>query len=68
MELWKFEDKKVRIVLRNEKTFWGTVGDYVWEDDNEKFGCDAIYLYNNADYHDTIMINSDEIKSIEVID
>ena len=67
MELWKFEDEKVRIRCTDGDVLEGVVGDYIWEDDNEKYGCDGIFLYRNGNYDDTILVNSNEIKSIEII-
>lgn len=68
MNIWEYEGKWVRIDCQDGDVFVGKVGDYVWEDDNEEYGCDAIFLFVDGNYHDTIQINSTDIKSIEVLE
>lgn len=58
--------KKFRIVTTSGNEYIAINGDYVWEDENEDFGCDGIII-DEIDGR-LLQINSDEIKSIEVID
>ena len=53
--------------------FTGRVGDYVWEDENEDFGCDAIILDNPTrgdgyQYENPVQFNSSDIVSIKVLE
>lgn len=73
MELWKFVGKLVYIIVTDGDGFTGRVGDYVWEDENEDFGCDAIILdYPTRDdgyqYENPTQINSSDIASIKILE
>lgn len=73
MELYKFEGKYVHIIDADGEEFTGRVGDYVWEDENEDFGCDAIILDNPTrgdgyQYENPVQFNSSDIVSIKVLE
>lgn len=66
------EGKRVRIVDVDGEIFEGVVGDYIYSEDNEPEGVDAIVLdyptrNDGYKYQDLIRFNADEIKSIEII-
>lgn len=72
MELKKYYNKKVRLTDIGGIKYEGRVGDYVWPDDNEPEGIEAIILdYPVRDdgykYQNPIQFNAPEIKSLEVI-
>lgn len=72
MELWKFEGKKVKLTSKTGKIFEGVVGDYIYPEDNEPEGMDAVVLdypirNDGYQYQNPVQFNADEIQSIEII-
>lgn len=73
MELYKFLGKRICLIKDDGKEFIGHVGDYVWEDENEDFGCDAIILDNPTrddgyQYGNPVQFNSSDIASIKILE
>lgn len=65
MELWKFLDKKVKIIDHRNFTFVGVISDYIDPKDNED-GLESIVM-DSPDYKYPQEFNETLIKSIEVL-
>ncbi len=73
MDLCKLEGKYVCIIDTDGEEFTGRVGDYIWEDENEDFGCDAIILDyptrgDGYQYENPVQINASDIASIKILE
>lgn len=73
MDIYKFIGKKVLLTDTDGNQFIGRVGDYVWEDENEEFGCDAIIMdyptrNDGYRYENPVQFNASEIASIEILE
>lgn len=66
IQLVETEGKKVRIRADDGKIYEGTVGDYIYPEDNEPDGEEGIII-DNPKYSHPIQFNAHEIKSIEII-
>ncbi len=74
MNLRKFESKNVRIIDTEKDIYEGYVGDYIFPEDNEPEGMEAVVLDNVKRlgnpiyfYNNPVRFNKNEIKSIEII-
>ncbi|MCD8090079.1 MAG: hypothetical protein LUD81_05560 [Clostridiales bacterium] len=74
MNLRKFEGKNVRIIDTEKDIYEGYVGDYIFPEDNEPEGMEAVVLddtkrvSNPKRFYDLpVRFNANEIKSIELI-
>lgn len=72
IDLKKTISKKVQIVGNDNKVYEGVVWDYIWPDDNETEGVEAIILdypvrSDGYKYQNPVQFNSTEIKSIKII-
>lgn len=62
----ELEGKKVRIVDIGGRQFTGTVGDYIYPEDNEPEGVAGIIL-DSPRYKNPLEFNERNIKSVQVI-
>lgn len=72
MELYRFEGKRVHLTDSEGEEFEGVVGDYIYPDDNEPEGVEAIVLDysirgDGYKYKNPVLFNAPDIKSIELI-